>query len=172
MQFVKFNYRFFNLKVWWCHFEGKCNTQHFNEFFWQNREKLKYRFLTFLPVTWVKIELQRPTIHQMNGWNLYFLAYFMPSIRKLNLRGPRTSDISLKFIESPFSLKCFITKLVYHPKDLKTSRADSASRIGLANFPTYSFNWSYFFHFQPYSISQFSTLVIYLALFFYEIYSK
>ena len=102
MQFVKFNYRFFNRKVWWCHFEGKCNTQHFNQFFWQNCEKLKYHFLTFLPVTWVKIELQRPTIHQMNGWNLYFLAYFMPSIRKLNLRGPRTSDISLKFIESPF----------------------------------------------------------------------
>ena len=76
MQFVKFNYRFFNLKVWWCHFEGKCNTQHFNEFFWQNREKLKYRFLTFLPVTWVKIELQKGTIHQMNGWNLYFLVDF------------------------------------------------------------------------------------------------
>ena len=102
MQFVKFNNRFFNLKVCWCHFEGKCNTQHFDEFFWQNREKSKYRFWTFLPVTWVKIELQRPTIHQMNGWNLYFLAYFMQSIRKLNLRGPRTSDISLKFIESPF----------------------------------------------------------------------
>ena len=103
MQFVKFNNRFFNLRVCWCHFEGKCNTQHF-EFFWQNHEKSKYRFWTFLPVTWVKIELQRPTIHQMNGWNLYFLAYFMPSIRKLNLRGPRTSDISLKFIESPFKL--------------------------------------------------------------------
>ena len=27
----------------------------------------------------------------------------MQSIRKLNLKGPRTSDISLKFIESPFS---------------------------------------------------------------------
>ena len=103
MQFVKFYYRFFKLKVWWCHFEGKCNTQHNYEFFWQNREKLKYRFLTFLPVTWVEIELQRPTIHQMNGWNLYFLAYLMPSIQKLNLRGPRTSDISLKFIESPFT---------------------------------------------------------------------
>ena len=76
MQFVKFNNRFFNLKVCWCHFEGKCNTQHFDEFFWQNREKSKYRFLTFLPVTWVKIELQKGTIHQMNGWNLYFLVDF------------------------------------------------------------------------------------------------
>ena len=39
----------------------------------------------------------------MNSWNLYFLAYFMQNIQKLYLRGPRTSNISLKFIESPFS---------------------------------------------------------------------
>ena len=71
-------------------------------FFLQNCKKSKYRFLTFLPLTWVKIMIQKPAVHQMNGWNLYFLAYFMQSIRKLNLRGPRTSDISLKFIESPF----------------------------------------------------------------------
>ena len=41
----------------------------------------------------------------MNGWNLYFLAYFIQNIQKLNLRGPRTSNISLKFIESPFNIE-------------------------------------------------------------------
>ena len=39
----------------------------------------------------------------------------------------------------------------------------------LANFPPYSFIWPYFFSF---STSQFSTLLVYLALLFYEICSK
>ena len=51
-------------------------VKNYPSFFLQNREKSKYRFLTFLPVTWVKIELQKGTIHQMNGWNLYFLVDF------------------------------------------------------------------------------------------------
>ena len=104
----------FWVSIWW-QFAKKCQFwtfyfKNYQSFFLQNREKSKYHFLTFLPVTWVKIELQKGTIHQMNGWNLYFLAYFMQSIRKLNLRGPRTSDISLKFIESPFKWDFFSKK--------------------------------------------------------------
>ena len=51
-------------------------VKNYPSFFLQNREELKYCFLTFLPVTWVKIELQKGTIHQMNDWNLYFLVDF------------------------------------------------------------------------------------------------
>ena len=40
---------------------------------------------------------------QMNGWNLYFLAYFMQNIQKLNMRGPRISNVSVKFIASHFN---------------------------------------------------------------------
>ena len=40
---------------------------------------------------------------QMNGWNLYFLAYFMQNIQKLNMRGPKTSKFTVKFIALPFN---------------------------------------------------------------------
>ena len=86
--------------------EIETNTQHFDEFFLQNCKRWKCCFLTFLPVTWVKLVVL--TVHQMNGWNLYFLAYFMCNIQKLNLRRPRTSNITDKFIASPFISWLFI----------------------------------------------------------------
>ena len=66
-------------------------VKNYPSFFLQNREKSKYRFLTFLPVTWVKIELQKGTIHQMNGWNLYFLVDFYAIIENSTwgALGPR-----------------------------------------------------------------------------------
>ena len=82
--------------------EIETNTQHFDNCFLQNCKKSKYHFLTFLPVTWVKIVIQKRAVYQMNGWNLYFLAYFMCNIQKINLRRPRTSNITVKFIEWPF----------------------------------------------------------------------
>ena len=39
---------------------------------------------------------------QMNNWNLYFFAYFMENIQKLYMRGARSSNITVKFIASPF----------------------------------------------------------------------
>ena len=40
---------------------------------------------------------------QMNSSKHYFLAYFMQNIKKLKMRGPRTSNVTVKFIASPFS---------------------------------------------------------------------
>ena len=91
------------LVPFWRQLKLKLTHNILNIFFLQNCEKLKYHFLPFLPITWVKIEIQIRALHKMNGWNLYFVTYFMCNIQKLNLRRPRTSNITVKFIESPFS---------------------------------------------------------------------
>ena len=54
-----------------------------------NLTLMLYLFLTFSPVTLVKIELQKRALHQINSKNLFFLANLMQNIQKLNMRGPR-----------------------------------------------------------------------------------
>ena len=58
-----------------------------------NLTLMLYLLLTFLPVTLVKIELQKRALHQMNNQNLYFLANLMQNMQKLNMRGPRKGMI-------------------------------------------------------------------------------
>ena len=102
------------LVPFWRQLKLKLTLNIFTMFYSQNCKKIKYHFLTFLPVTWVKIVIQKRAVHQMNGWNLYFLAYLMCNIQKLNLRCPRTSNITVKFIASPFSKMRQIKKINAH----------------------------------------------------------
>ena len=100
-------------------------VKNYLSFFLQNREKLKYRFLTFLPVTWVKIELQKGTIHQMNGWNLYFLVDFYAIVENSmwGALGPRmllsnsSNHPLIKFrIHYMYDSKTFLKRLQYFRK--------------------------------------------------------
>ena len=92
---------------------------------------------------------------------------------KLYLKKCGNAIFALKVQKAPKNLP-YKEKIIFIYSQVPNKRVGwiSASRVGLANFPTYSFIWPYFFHFPPYSISKFSTLLVYLALFFYEIYSK
>ena len=98
-------------------------------FFLQNCEKSKYRFLTFLPVTWVKIELQKGTIHQMNGWNIYFLVDFYAIVENSmwGALGPRMSNSSnhplciTNFIRNIFRTQCLESKTILQLEFLNRS---------------------------------------------------
>ena len=51
--------------------------------------KVAKSFLTLLPVTLVKIEVQESNLHQMNHKKVYFLTHFMQNVQKLHKVGCR-----------------------------------------------------------------------------------
>ena len=52
---------------------------------WSKVEKWYWRFF---PVSLLKIDLQKTNLHQMNQWKVFFLAYFIINIPKVNIVGP------------------------------------------------------------------------------------
>ena len=55
--------------------------------------KVAKSFLTLLPVTLVKIEVQESNLHQMNHKKVYFLTCFMQNIQKPNILGSRALNV-------------------------------------------------------------------------------
>ena len=80
------------------------DVKNYPTFFLQNREKSKYHFDVFasnLSKNWAT-----KRYYTSNEWlKSLFFGRFLCNNRKLNVRGPRTSDVTVKFIESPFSLR-------------------------------------------------------------------
>ena len=60
---------------------------------WSKVAKWYWRFS---PVSLIKIDLQKTNLHQMNHWKVYFLAYFIINIPKVNMVGPRDSNVLTK----------------------------------------------------------------------------
>ena len=55
--------------------------------------KVAKLFLTLLAVTWVKIELQKSNLDQINHLKVYFVTCFMPNIQKLTMVGYTASNV-------------------------------------------------------------------------------
>ena len=52
--------------------------------------KVAKPFLTFFPVTLVKVEVQESNLHQMSHKKVLFLTCSMQNVQKLNMVGSRT----------------------------------------------------------------------------------
>ena len=75
--------------------------------------KVAKSFLTLLPVTLVKIEVQESNLHQMNHKKVYFLTCFMQNIQKPNMVGSRALNDRANHYGPPCKLgnSIFISKL-------------------------------------------------------------
>ena len=59
----------------------------------------------FFPVSLVKINLQKSNKHQMNHWKIYFLAYFITKIQKVNMVSHKDSNVRAKRYGGPCNSK-------------------------------------------------------------------
>ena len=55
--------------------------------------KVAKLFSTLLVITWVKIELQKSNLHQINHLKVYFVTCFMQNIQKLTMVGCIASNV-------------------------------------------------------------------------------
>ena len=65
---------------------------------WSKVAKLYWRSC---PVSLIKIDLQKTNLHQKNYWKVYFLAYFIQNIQKVNMVGPMDSNMPTKTYGGP-----------------------------------------------------------------------
>ena len=63
--------------------------------------KVAKRYWRLYPVSLMKIDLQKTNLHQMNYWQVYFLAHIIQNIQKVNMVGPRDSNVLAKTYGGP-----------------------------------------------------------------------
>ena len=62
---------------------------------------VKKEFWTHFPVTLKKVKLQKSNLYQINHLKVYFLAYFIKNIRKLNMICTKTQNMRVERCGGP-----------------------------------------------------------------------